>query len=90
MENKEIVLNELKELYTEGYIFGDIAHFHDTFTYEDTGVNKAYFELSEDEELEVLEDVTHEQVVAANKGDYRIWSDTKYKAHLLDENGNDY
>ena len=40
MENKEIVLNELKEL-TEGYIFGDIAHFHDTFTYEDTGVNKA-------------------------------------------------
>ena len=56
MENKEIVLNELKELYTEGYIFSDIAHFHDTFTYEDTGVNKAYFELSEDEELEVLEE----------------------------------
>nr|DAN84993.1 MAG TPA: hypothetical protein [Caudoviricetes sp.] len=56
MENKEIVLNELKELYTEGYIFGDIAHFHDTFTYEDTEVNKAYFELSEDEELEVLEE----------------------------------
>ena len=56
MENKEIVLDELKELYTEGYIFGDIAHFHDTFTYEDKGVGKAYFELSEDEELEVLEE----------------------------------
>ena len=56
MENKEIVLDELKELYTEGYIFSDIAHFHDTYTYEDTGVNKAYFELSEDEELEVLEE----------------------------------
>ena len=56
MENKEIVLDELKYLYTEGYIFGDIAHFHDTYTYEDTGVNKAYFELSEDEELEVLEE----------------------------------
>nr|DAI39493.1 MAG TPA: hypothetical protein [Caudoviricetes sp.] len=57
MENKEIVLNELKYLYDErGYIFGDIAHFHDTYTYEDNGVNKAYFELSEDEELEVLEE----------------------------------
>ena len=56
MENKEIVLDELKYLYTEGYIFGDIAHFHDTYTYEDNGVNKAYFELSEDEELEVLEE----------------------------------
>lgn len=56
MENKEIVLDELKELYTEGYIFGDIALFHDTFTYEDTGVGRAYFELSEDEELEVLEE----------------------------------
>lgn len=56
MENKEIVLDELKELYTEGYIFGDIAHFYDTFTYEDTGVGRAYFELSEDEELEVLEE----------------------------------
>ena len=56
MENKEIVLDELTELYTEGYIFGDIAHFHDTFTYEDTGVGRAYFELSEDEELEVLEE----------------------------------
>ena len=59
MENKEIVLNELKELYDErGYIFGDIAHFHDKFTYEatDTEVSEAYFELSEDEELEVLEE----------------------------------
>ena len=56
MENKEIILDELKYLYTEGYIFGDIAHFHDTYTYEDNGVNKAYFELSEDEELEVLEE----------------------------------
>ena len=58
MENKEIVLDELKELYTEGYIFGDIAHFHDTFTYEDTDteVSEAYFELSEDEELEELEE----------------------------------
>ena len=56
MENKEIVLDELKYLYTEGYIFSDIAHFHDTHTYEDYGVNKAYFELSEDEELEVLEE----------------------------------
>lgn len=56
MENKEIVLNELKELYNDGYIFSDIAHFDDTFAYEDTDVGKAYFELSEDEELEVLEE----------------------------------
>ena len=58
MENKEIVLNELKELYTEGYIFGDIAHFHDLLTYEhpDTEVGKAYAEMSEDDELEVLEE----------------------------------
>lgn len=58
MENKEIVLNKLKELYTEGYIFGDIVHFHDMLTYEhsETNVGKAYFELSEDEELEVLEE----------------------------------
>lgn len=59
MENKEIVLNKLKRLYDDdGYIFGDIAHFHDTSTYEqpDTEVSKAYFELSEDEELEVLEE----------------------------------
>ena len=34
MENKEIVLNELKELYTEGYIFDDIADFVDTFNNE--------------------------------------------------------
>ena len=59
MENKEIVLNELKYLYDErGYIFGDIAHFHDTLTYEhpDTEVSKAYREMSRDEELEVLEE----------------------------------
>ena len=58
MENKEIVLNELKELYTEGYIFSDIAHFFDTYTYEDTDteVAEAFFELSEDDELEVLEE----------------------------------
>lgn len=58
MENKEIVLNELKELYTEGYIFGDIAHFFDRVSYEnpETEVGKAYAELSEDEELEVLEE----------------------------------
>ncbi len=57
MENKEIVLNKLKELYTEGYIFGDIALFHDMLTYEhsETNVGKAYAEMSEDEELEVLE-----------------------------------
>lgn len=58
MENKEIVLNELKELYDDGYIFGDIAHFNDIFKYEhpDTEVSKAYVELSKDEELEVLEE----------------------------------
>lgn len=58
MENKEIVLNELKELYDDGYIFDDIAHFYDIFTYEDTDteVGEAFFELSEDEELEVLEE----------------------------------
>lgn len=58
MENKEIVLNELKELYTEGYIFSDIAHFHDMVEYEypDSEVGKAYAEMSEDEELEVLEE----------------------------------
>lgn len=58
MENKEIVLNELKGLYDDGYIFGDIAHFHDMLTYEhpDTKVGKAYFAMSGDEELEVLEE----------------------------------
>lgn len=59
MENKEIVLNELKELYDEGgYIFGDIAHFNDTFAHEhpDTEVGKAYVRMSKDEELEVLEE----------------------------------
>ena len=58
MENKEIVLNELKELYGDEYIFSDIAHFFDTYTYEDTDteVVEAFFELSEDEELEVLEE----------------------------------
>ena len=55
MENKEIVLNELKDLYDDGYIFSDIAHFDDTFAYEDRGVGKAYAEMSEDDELEVLE-----------------------------------
>lgn len=58
MENKEIVLNELKEIYDGGYIFGDIAHFHDMLTYEhpDTEVGKAYLAMSGDEELEVLEE----------------------------------
>ena len=58
MENKEIVLNELKELYEEGYIFSDIAHFYDIVEYEypDSEVGKAYAEMSEDDELEVLED----------------------------------
>lgn len=58
MVNKEIVLNELKELYSEGYIFSDIAHFHDTLRYEhpDTEVSKAYVGMSEDDELEVLEE----------------------------------
>ena len=59
MENKEIVLNELKGLYDDdGYIFGDIAHFHNMLTYEhpDTKVGKAYFAMSGDEELEVLEE----------------------------------
>ena len=59
MENKEIVLNELKYLYDEGgYIFDDIAHFYDTFTYEDTDteVGEAYVRMSKDEELEVLEE----------------------------------
>ena len=56
MENKEIVLNELKNLYDDGYIFSDIAHFDDTFAYEDKGVGKAYYELSVDDELEVLEE----------------------------------
>ena len=57
MENKEIVLNKLKELYNGGYIFSDIAHFCDMFEYEypETYVGKAYAEMSEDDELEVLE-----------------------------------
>lgn len=57
MENKEIVLNELKELYKEGYIFSDIAHFYDIVEYEypNSEVGKAYAEMSEDEQLEVLE-----------------------------------
>lgn len=58
MENKKIVLNELKELYEEGYIFGDIAHFYDIVEYEypDSKVGKAFTEMSEDDELEVLEE----------------------------------
>lgn len=58
MENKEIVLNELKELYTEGYIFSDIAHFYNLVEYEypESEVGKAYAEMSEDEQLEVLEE----------------------------------
>ena len=58
MENKEIVLNKLKELYDDGYIFGDIAHFHDIFRYEhpNAEVSKVYVGMSKDEELEVLEE----------------------------------
>lgn len=58
MENKKIVLNELKELYEEGYIFSDIAHFYNIVKYEypASEVGKAYFELLEDDELEVLEE----------------------------------
>lgn len=58
MENKEIVLNKLKRLYDDGYIFGDIAHFHDMLIYEypDIEVGKAYGAMSEDDELEVLEE----------------------------------
>ena len=58
MENKKIVLNELKELYMEGYIFSDIAHFYNIVEYEypDSKVGKAYAEMSEDDELEVLEE----------------------------------
>lgn len=58
MENKEIVLDELKNLYNDGYIFSDIAHFYDIVEYEypDSQVGKAYAEMSEDDELEVLEE----------------------------------
>lgn len=58
MENKKIVLNELKELYEEGYIFSDIAHFYNIVEYEypASEVGKAYAEMSEDDGLEVLEE----------------------------------
>lgn len=58
MENKKIVLDELKELYEEGYIFSDIEHFYDIVEYEypDSQVGKAFAEMSEDDELEVLEE----------------------------------
>ena len=58
MENKEIVLDKLKDLYNDGYIFSDIAHFVDIVEYEypETYVGKAYAEMSEDDELEVLEE----------------------------------
>ena len=58
MENKKIVLNELKELYEEGYIFSDIAHFYNIVKYEypASEVGKAYAEMSEDDGLEVLEE----------------------------------
>ena len=58
MENKKIVLNELKELYNDGYIFSDIAHFYNIVEYEypESVVGKAYAEMSEDEQLEVLEE----------------------------------
>lgn len=58
MENKEIVLNELKELYDDGYIFDDIVHFVDTYRYEKpkTEVGRAYDKLSRNEELELLEE----------------------------------
>lgn len=58
MENKKIVLNELKDFYNDGYIFEDIAHFVDTYRYEKpkTEVGRAYDKLSRDEEIEVLEE----------------------------------
>ena len=58
MENKEIVLNELKELYDDEYIFDDIAHFADTYRYEkeDSEMGRIYREMSKDEQLEVLEE----------------------------------
>lgn len=58
MENKEIVLNELKDLYDDGYIFDDVVHFVDTYRYEKpkTEVGRAYDMLSRNDELEVLEE----------------------------------
>ena len=58
MENKEIVLDELKDLYDDGYIFGDIAHFVDTYRHEKpkTEVGRAYDMLPRNDELEVLEE----------------------------------
>lgn len=58
MENKDIVLNELKELYDDEYIFDDIAHFADTYRYEkeDSEMGRIYREMSKDEQLKVLEE----------------------------------
>ena len=58
MENKEIVLDKLKDLYEDEYIFDDIAHFADTYRYEkeDSEIGRIYREMSKDEQLEVLEE----------------------------------
>ena len=79
MENKEIVLDELKEFYDDEYIFSVIAHFFDRVSYEnpETEVGKAYSELSEDEELEVLEEyVRYRKNERAN-----LWIRKDYKKY---------
>lgn len=59
MENKQIILNELKDLYDmKDSIFEDIAHFVDTYRYEkrNTEIAKVFCCLSDKEEIEILEE----------------------------------
>lgn len=58
MGNKKIILDELKDLYEDEYIFDDIAHFADTYKYEkeDSEIGRVYHHLSKDEQIEILEE----------------------------------
>ena len=54
--NQQLILDALKEEYGQEYIFDDIAHFADCYSYEKSNseVSKAYLELNAQEEIEVL------------------------------------
>lgn len=54
--NQQLVLDTLKENYGSEYIFDDIFYFVDCYRYEkpNSEVSEAFFELNEQEEIEVL------------------------------------
>lgn len=55
-DNQQLVLDTLKENYGNEYIFDDIFYFVDCYRYEkpNSEVSEAFFELNEQEEIEVL------------------------------------